>query len=267
MNEQPTNPPSQAPVKGGKKGKGAGNSNSTQNTLQIAEVRDGLVIMNDGTFRAVIMCKSINFDLMSPQEREAVEYSYQGFLNSLYFPIQIFIRSEKVDLRPYLEKLSKISAEQDNMLLAMLIDDYTDYLAAISQQTNIMDKQFYIVVAYPDAPDDLKNTFKQGTGFFTGVLDLFSSNKNPHVVINESALEEAKTELKNRVEAAMGGLAQCGVKSLPLDTQELIELYYNAYNPDTATHEHLITFSDLTTPYVEKGAGLAPTPQLDKETP
>jgi hypothetical protein len=74
--------------------------------------------MNDGTFRAVIMCKSINFDLMSPQEREAVEYSYQGFLNSLYFPIQIFVRSQKIDLRPYLERLDKIRTEQDNMLLA-----------------------------------------------------------------------------------------------------------------------------------------------------
>jgi uncharacterized protein (DUF2126 family) len=63
------------------------NPNSTQNTLLIAEVRDGIVIMNDGTFRAVIMCKSINFDLMSPEEREAVEFSYQGFLNSLFFPI------------------------------------------------------------------------------------------------------------------------------------------------------------------------------------
>src|SRR3954464_3234759 len=81
------------------------NPNSTQNTLQISEIRDGVVIMSDGTFRAVIMCKSINFDLMSPQEREAVEYSYQGFLNSLFFPIQIFIRSEKVDIRPYLERL------------------------------------------------------------------------------------------------------------------------------------------------------------------
>src|SRR5665213_784589 len=84
------------------------NPNSTQNSLLISEIRDGLVIMSDGTFRAVVMCKSINFDLMSPQEREAVEFSYQGFLNSLYFPVQIFIRSQKVDMSPYLDKLVKI---------------------------------------------------------------------------------------------------------------------------------------------------------------
>src|ERR1035438_3575436 len=71
--------------------------NSTQNMLQIAEIRDGIVIMDDGSYRSIIMVKPINFDLMSGQEREAVEYSYQGFLNALYFPVQIFIHSERVD--------------------------------------------------------------------------------------------------------------------------------------------------------------------------
>src|SRR3982751_2843348 len=132
------------------------NPNSTQNTLLISEIRDGIVIMNDGTFRAVVMCKSINFDLMSPQEREAVEFSYQGFLNSLYFPVQIFIRSQKVDLRPYLEKLDKIRTEQDNMLLGLLMEDYIAFLADIAQQTNIMDKKFYMVIKYPDSSEDMR---------------------------------------------------------------------------------------------------------------
>src|SRR5579863_718298 len=88
------------------------NPNSTQNSLLVSEVRDGIVILNDGTFRAVVMCKSINFDLMSPTERESVEAAYQGFLNSLYFPIQIFVRSQKIDLRPYLEKIDKLRVAQ-----------------------------------------------------------------------------------------------------------------------------------------------------------
>ncbi len=112
------------------------NPNSTQNALQIAEIRDGIVIMNDGSYRAVAMVKSINFDLMSPQEREAVEYSYQGFLNSLYFPVQIFIRSQKVDLRPYIQKLDKIRSEHDNMLLALLMEDYIDFISDLAYQTN-----------------------------------------------------------------------------------------------------------------------------------
>src|ERR1700677_4132950 len=91
---------------GGKRTKG-NSANSTQNMLQIAEIRDGIVIMNDGSYRSVIMAKPVNFDLMSMDEKQAVEFAYQGFLNALYFPIQVFIHSEKVDLGPYLERLQK----------------------------------------------------------------------------------------------------------------------------------------------------------------
>jgi hypothetical protein len=237
----------------------ASNPNSTQNTLQIAEVRDGIVIMNDGTFRAVVMCKAINFDLMSPQEREAVEFAYQGFLNSLNFPIQIFMRSEKVDLKPYLKKLDKIRAEQDNMLLGLLIEDYVAFLDAISQQTNIMNKQFYVVISFPDPNQDVRSTIKQSTGFFSGMADLFSSkSKIPHVVINEKVLEDSKTELRNRVHSVIAGLQECGVQSIPLDTQELIELYYNVYNPDTATHQHLGKFEDISAPVIGKAGTAEP---------
>ena len=104
------------------------NINSTQNLLEIAEIRDGIVIMNDGSYRSVVMVKPINFDLMSTREKQSVEFSFQGFLNSLYFPIQIFIHSEKVDLGPYLQKLTKLRSEQDNMLLAMLMDDYIGFM-------------------------------------------------------------------------------------------------------------------------------------------
>ena len=241
------------------------NPNSTQNTLLIAEVRDGIVIMNDGSFRAVIMCKSINFDLMSPQEREAVEYSYQGFLNSLYFPIQVFVRSQKVDIRPYLERMDKIRSEHDNMLLALLMEDYIGFLASIAQQTNIMDKKFYVVISYPDPDENMRSALRQSTGFFTGMVDLFSKNSTPHIVIDENHLEQAKTELKNRVQATMQGLLECGVQSIPLDTQELIELYYDVYNPDTATRQQLKHFDDLNAPVVTKGEGEAPQPDLVKE--
>lgn len=239
------------------------NPNSTQNTLQIAEIRDGIVIMNDGSFRSVVMVKSINFDLMSPQEREAVEYSFQGFLNSLYFDIQIFIRSQKVDLRPYLERLDKIRSEHDNMLLALLMEDYINYMATIAQQTNIMDKKFYVVVPYNPMPTAAQ-ALAQSKNFFTGLAGLFNK-KEAHVVINEPDLQKAKDELRNRVQAVLGGLQQCGVQGLPLDTQELIELYYDTYNPDTATRQQLKNFDDLSAPVVTKGTGMAPQPNLDRE--
>src|SRR6266702_4683943 len=108
------------------------NPNSSQNSLLIAELRDSMTIMNDGSMRAVVACQSINFDLMSDREREAVEYSYQNFLNSLYFPIQILIRSQKVDIGPYLDLLEKIRRDQDNMLLGVLMDDYISFIGALA---------------------------------------------------------------------------------------------------------------------------------------
>ncbi len=228
------------------------NANSTQNTLRIAEVRDGIVIMDDGSFRSVIMCKSINFDLMSPQEREAIEYGYQAFINSLFFPVQIFMRSTRVDLRPYLEKLNKIRMEHENMLLALLMEDYIEFIAGLTEQVNIMNKRFYVVIPfYPGT--DLANVKGQSKKFFGDLLNF--NKKATQVVINELDLEKAKTELRNRVQAVMSGLSQVGVQSLPLDTQELIELYYDAYNPDTATHQPIRNFNNLNAPIITKGQG------------
>jgi hypothetical protein len=239
------------------------NPNSTQNTLQFAEIRDGIVIMNDGSFRSVIMLKSINFDLMSPQEREGVEAGYQAFLNSLYFPVQIFIRSERVDIRPYIERLDKIRSEHDNMLLSMLMEDYLGFITDISQQTNIMDKRFYMVIPF-FPKTDVQKALTQSKNFFSGITSILK-DKEQHVTINEQDLEAAKTELRNRVQASLGGLQQCGVQGVPLDTQELIELFYDTYNPDTATRQQLKNFDDLAAPVVTKGQGQAPQPNLDKE--
>ncbi|HVC36349.1 MAG TPA: hypothetical protein VNE40_02810 [Candidatus Dormibacteraeota bacterium] len=239
------------------------NPNSTQNTLQIAEIRDGVVIMNDGSFRAAVMVKSINFDLMSQQEQEAVEYSYQGFLNSLYFPIQIFVRSQRVDLQPYIEKLDKIRTEHDNMLLALLMEDYIGYIEGLSQQTNIMDKRFYVIIPFFPVVD-VQKALTQSKNFFSGLTSMFSS-KEQHVTINEAELESAKTELRNRVQSVLGGLQQSSIQGLPLDTQELIELYYDTYNPDTATRQQLKNFNDLSADVITKGQGAAPQAHLQRE--
>lgn len=265
VEQAPSTPPTggKTPTPVDKNGKPKTAPNSTQNSLQIAEIRDGIVIMNDGSYRSVVMVKSINFDLMSPQEQEAVEYSYQSFLNSLFFQIQIFVRSRKVDLRPYIEKLDKIRSEHDNMLLALLMEDYIAYMDSLSQQTNIMDKSFYVVVPFFPVVD-AQAAITQSKNFLGGFAGLFNKSEQ-HVTINEADLESAKTELRDRVQAVLGGLQQCGIQGLPLDTQELIELYYDTYNPDTATRQKLKEFSDMNADIITKGTGKAPQPNLDKE--
>lgn len=234
------------------------NPNTTQNTLQVAEIRENMAVMRDGSFRAVIACKSINFDLMSGREREGVEYSYQNFLNSLYFPVQIFIRSQRVDIGPYIDRLMGIRRNQDNMLLGVLMDDYIDFIDALSQEANIMDKSFFIIVPYFPVGDisDVKNQTK---GFFS---KLFAKQNTDTIKIDEATYNKAKEEIKNRVDAVMSGLFQMGVKSVQLNTKELGELYYNIYNPDTAVRQPLGDFDSVTSTYVTKGEGAAERPNL-----
>ena len=231
------------------------NPNSTQNTLLIAEVREGMLIMNDGSFRAVVSCESINFDLMSAREREGVEYSYQSFLNSLYFPVQIFIRSERVDIGPYLERLVRIRRDQDNMLLGVLMDDYIGFIDAVSRETNIMDKHFYVVVPYFSG-GDLSSLANASKSIFSA---LAKPQEQQHVKIDQAAYVKAKDELSNRVNAVMSGLFQMGIKAKQLNTNQLSTLYYNMYNPDTAIREPIVDPNNFTGTYVQKGTG--PTPQ------
>jgi len=240
------------------KAKSKPNPNTTQNTLQISEIRESMVIMRDGSFRAVVACKSINFDLMSSREREGVEYSYQNFLNSLYFPVQVFIRSQRVDIGPYIDRLATLRRNQDNMLLGVLMDDYINFIDVLSQEANIMDKSFFIIVPfYPSG--DLSDLRDQAKGFFG---KLFAKQNTDPVKIDQATYDKAKDELKNRVDAVMSGLFQLGVKSVQLNTKELGELYYNIYNPDTAVRQPLGDFDNVTSTYVTKANGNAQQPNL-----
>ena len=230
------------------------NPNSTQSTLQLSEVRDSMVIMVDGSFRAVVACKSINFDLMSDREREGVEYSYQNFLNSLNFPVQILVRSQRVDIGPYIDKLISTRRSQDNMLLGVLMDDYIGFIDALSQEANIMEKSFYIVIPYFPR-GDAANLVEQGKGFFG---KLFARPQNTITHIDAAAYQKAKDEIKNRVDSVTAGLFQLGVQSMQLDTRALGELYYNYYNPDTAVRQPLGNFDAMATTFVKKAPGPAP---------
>ena len=240
----------------------ASNPNSTQATLLISELRDGLVIMKDGSFRAVIACKSINFDLMSTTEREGVEFSYQNFINSLTFPTQILVRSQRVDIGPYLERLTTIRKNNDNMLLGVLMDDYINFVDVLSQEANIMDKSFFVIIPYYTSEESEKMT-NQAKNFFT----VFSQNTGPQVTkIDRATYDKAVSEINNRVESVISGLFQIGIHSVRLNTRELSELYYNFNNPDTAVREPFIDFSKMATTYVTKGPAPSQTPTNQGET-
>jgi len=230
------------------------NPSSTQSSLLISELRDGLIIMKDGSFRAVIACKSINYDLMSEPERDGVEYGYKGVLNSLEFPIQILVRSQRIDIAPYLERLANIRRNNDNMLLGVLMDDYINFIDQVSQEANIMDKSFFVVVPYYSSAD-LEKASTQSKNIFSM---LFGTRDTEITRIDRNTYDKAVTEINNRVQAVIGGLFNIGIHSVRLNTKELAELFYNFNNPDTAVREPFIDFNKMGTIYTKKGE---PTPQ------
>jgi hypothetical protein len=228
------------------------NAKTAQGTLLLSEIRDGMVIMKDGTFRAVVAAQSINFDLMSEQERSGVEYSYQNFLNSLNFQIQILIRSQKIDIGPYLEKLSAIRKNQDNMLLNVLMDDYMDFIEIIARDANIMDKSFFVVIPYSSVEGEvsgMREYVKQSKGLFSGLL-----GSEPAAVthIDRPTYERATAEIIKRVSLIIDGLRAIGVPAVQLGTKELGTLYYNFNNPDTAVREPLVDWTKYTHMYSSK---------------
>ena len=224
---------------------------SAQDTLLIAEIKDGIVVMKDGSLRGVILSSAINFDLMSPSEQEAVESAYQGFLNSLHFPVQISIKSQKIDITGYLEKLDALRAEQPNELLGVLMDDYIANIRALVEEVNIMDKQFYVVIPYfpPSAVQKSNSLIDKLKGAF---------ESTPMITVSEEDFKKNKTELSQRMALAANGMTQMGLRAISLGTQELVDLYYSWYNPDVAVNQKLIDTSQLGTPAVTKGVGSAP---------
>lgn len=232
---------------------------STQNALHISEIRDNLVIMTDGSMRTVVACQSINYDLMSEREKEAVEYAYQDFLNSLFFPIQIVIRSHKIDLGPYMDELAKLRREQENMLLGVLMDDYIDFVDALSQETNIMSKDFIIVIPYFPAGDIGSATASSKTF----LANLFAPQQQQRIKITETTYNKAKDELRNRANTVMDGLRQMGIRAAVLNTKQISEMFYSFYNPDTAVHEPIADFEELQVPVTTKADG--PKPELEED--
>ena len=242
--------------------KGGGGAHSSQNSLPIAEIRNGLVILKDGSFKVVIEVEAVNFDLMSGAEQEAVEYAYQSFLNSLYFPIQISVQSRRVDADTYLKKLYANFKTQNNMLMSVMIEDYLSFLEELLLESDIMDKRFYVVIPLYDANISRPATSRSGKSFIGKLLN-FGRQARP-ITMSEKSLDKARKELRYRMAAVIEGLRGCGLVSHPLNTQRLIAMYYEYYNPETTLAQPLGRLSDLTTPFVSKAGEYR---RLEEELP
>ncbi len=203
---------------------------STQKYLDIAEIREGTVIMRDGSLRAVLLVSSINFALKSEEEQNAMIQSYVSFLNYLEYPIQIVIQSRKLNINKYLNEVTEKEKQQTNELLKMQTAEYKQFITELVELGEIMSKRFYLVVPYAPGADKKK-------GFMDRLTAVFSPLNSIH--LREKRFQELKQELNKRVETIISGLNGIGLNAVPLDTQALIELYYNTYNQEVTEQQKL----------------------------
>jgi len=198
-------------------------SANTQQYLDITEIKEDVVILRDGTLRSVLAVSSINFYLKSEEEQEAIIAAYVQFLNGIDFPMQIVIQSRKLNINGYLQKLKDIEAKQTNELLKIQTTEYRAFIKELVDLGDIMSKHFYVVVPYSPLSDKRK-------GFFARFKEIFQAVTI--VRLKSERFKDMKRNLLLRVEQTRSSLKGMSLEAEMLNTQALIELYYNVYNPD-----------------------------------
>lgn len=196
---------------------------ATQQFLDVAEIKEDVIVLKNGALRSVLAVSSINFELKSTEEQEAVITQYQNFLNSVDFPLQILVSSRKLNMENYISFLTENEKKQPNELLRMQISEYKAFINQLISASNIMDKNFYIIV--PFSPIENKDK-----GFFSNMASMFNPKKN--ILEKHENFETYKSQLYQRVDHIIAALSGIGLRIAPLKTQELIELMFNSYNPE-----------------------------------
>lgn len=202
----------------------AAGTKPTRDIVEAAEIRDGVLILKDGSLRAILMASSINFALKSSDEQDAIVLQYQNFLNSLDFSVEFFIQSRLLNIEPYLETLRTRLKTEFNELMKIQITEYIEFVRTFVESANIVSKNFYVVI--PFTPVTL---YKKG-GALTALRSLFGK-QDVGAILKEENFKEYTTQLYQRVDAVRQGLIRTGVRMVPLNTEELIELLYSLYNP------------------------------------
>ncbi|MEY2641197.1 MAG: hypothetical protein RL150_590 [Candidatus Parcubacteria bacterium] len=198
----------------------AANSKTTQDFVPVREVRDGILVLKDGSMRAILMTSSINFALKSEEEQSAIIFQFQQFLNSLNFSVQIFIQSRRLDIRPYVAMLEAREREQINDLMRVQIKEYIGFIQAFTERTNIMTKTFYITVPYTPPTIDVRGK---------KVSNPFGGKKDANMKTED--FEEARSQLEQRIAVVRSGIVRSGIRAVQLGTEEVIEIFYRLFNP------------------------------------
>lgn len=199
---------------------------TTQDFLEIKDIKEGVVVLKNNELRGVMAISSLNFALKSEEEKDAIIYGFQRFLNTLDFSSQIIVQSRKLNIGPYIETLEKLEREQKNELLKVQISQYMEFIKNLVRGSLLMSKSFYLVVPFRKGElYGAKEVLKRG---------IFEFGRPKETPFGEEEFKRAKDQLYQRMEYVAEGLRNCGLKAVPLTTLELIELFWAWYNPKEA---------------------------------
>ncbi len=200
----------------------------TQEFIGIESIDDGIIKLKSGALRRILLVSGTNFALKSEEEQGIITYAFQGFLNSISFSIQLFIHSRKLNIEDYLEKMGERENQEENQLLKNQITEYREFIKSFVSQNAIMQKSFFAIVPY-----DPINLPKAGMDMADKMVGWFKSKTSIEESPESENANEALEQLNQRVDQVVNGLNQVGLRAVPLNTDELLELFYNLYNPTT----------------------------------
>ena len=188
---------------------------SAQQFLEVQEIKQGVVVLKNNALRGVLMVSSINFALKSEEEQNATIYQFQNFLNSLDFSLQIVVQSRKLNITGYLDKLKELEKKQKSELMKTQTAEYRRFIQELIAGGSIMSKNFFVVVPFS----------------FIDIPGFTSAQKSDQ---DETTFQRGKSQLWQRMEFVASGLRRCGLKCVPLNTSELIELFWSIHHPEEA---------------------------------
>lgn len=192
---------------------------STQSFVPVETVRSGVAVLKGGGYRGILMCSSLNFALKAEDEQQAIIGGFQNFLNTIDFTVQIVVHSRKMDIRPYLALLNERLSQQTSELMRIQLREYIAFIRNFVDGSDIMTKTFYVVVPYEGRP------LGQAGG-----LPFLGGSKQGAGNTEDAAFEETRIQLEQRMSLVASGLATSGLRAVPLNTEEIVELLYRSFN-------------------------------------
>lgn len=213
----------------------AGFMGSTQNHIDIIDIKDDVLVLKGGRYRIILEAQAINFDLLSEAEQDAAIYSYANLINSLDFPMQVVIRTRQVDITEYITYLQGYSKLQPTATLRQQLENYIKFVQELVSENTVLYKKFYVVIPHTS------KVAEQSQSILDPLFKIFGKEERVNLEYSVKQLDEAQKVFAQRTKELVWQFRRLGIGIRQLNTEDLIRLFYDIYNPETGQNDGLQT--------------------------